>query len=361
VRRVSPRIIPPNAGRARSHAKKENMSPCFRFLSSGSLILLTVAGGCSAAPSVSVPSAGNFANISQDKGGGGKGHCGSFAPKTGGGTSMMYTAQLYGHDLKVYYNGGSGLLYECSLTQGVKDPNGSMTTPNGWWYVANGSGENVLVYRAKKGLPSGPVSSLSDYNEYATNVATNPSRQVVAVSNYDTVPAGGGGSVAIYLHRQSTSTRTLSYARSGANYGAGVAISRNGDCYWAINGSSANTGTVVKFAGCNGSPTVVASGIPKVGGLALDQAGQLYYVNSLTSSGVLAGIYKCSHSSCGVFSTNSLVAPTNMNFDYRGKHLWVADPGAGYIDEISSKDGSLDYQYATGTSDPPFGIAPEPG
>ncbi|HEY1429163.1 MAG TPA: hypothetical protein VGF18_06290, partial [Candidatus Tumulicola sp.] len=96
-------------------------------------------------------------------------------------------------------------------------------------------------------------------------------------------------------------------------------------------------------------------------GLALDQAGRLYYVNSLASGGIPAGIFKCAASACGVFATTGLAAPTNMNFDYHGKHLWVADPGAGYIDEFSAKDGRLDYQYATGSSDPPFGIAPEPG
>jgi DNA-binding beta-propeller fold protein YncE len=50
-----------------------------------------------------------------------------------------------------------------------------------------------------------------------------------------------------------------------------------------------------------------------------------------------------------------------MNFDYKGKDLWVADPAGGYIDKIDPADGSIEYQYNTGTTDPPFGIAPEPG
>jgi hypothetical protein len=123
----------------------------------------------------------------------------------------------------------------------------------------------------------------------------------------------------------------------------------------------------VKFASCNGSGDVVVSGIPNVGGLALDQNDTLFYINSVTSGSVLAGIYKCSGSSCSAFSTNQTlkksvyVQPTNMNFDYHGKNLWVADPSANLIDEINSQNGSLEYQYSSSASDPPFGIAPEPG
>jgi hypothetical protein len=114
----------------------------FDVLTVSSLVLLVFIGGCSAASS-NVPTApGVIAGADKS------GSCGNLQQKYGGGSNpMLYTAQLYGHDLKVYGVGGSGLQYECSFTQGVKDPNGSMTTPNGWWYVANGSGENVLVYR----------------------------------------------------------------------------------------------------------------------------------------------------------------------------------------------------------------------
>jgi hypothetical protein len=327
-----------------------------RLLSFGTLAILVGAGGCSNGAGYNAPAPLSAANIAAAKSA-----CGKADTKGGTGGSLMYTAQLYGHDLKVYSEGGSGLRYECSLTQGVVDPNGSMTTPNGWWYVANGGGENVLIYRTKKASPSGPVSSLSDYNQYPTNVASNPSRQLVAVSNYDAVPSGNGGSVSIYLHRQATPARTLYFGGSGTRYGAGVTLSRNGDCYWATNAASNGTGTIVKFASCNGSPATVVSGIPKVGGLALDQSGNLYYVNTVASSGAPAGVYKCEGSSCGPFATSPFTAPTNMNFDYHGKDLWVADPGAGYIDEISVKNGALEYQYATGNSDPPYGIAPEPG
>jgi hypothetical protein len=240
-----------------------------RLLSFGKLAILVGAGGCSNGAGYNAPAPLSAANIAAAKSA-----CGKADTKGGTGGSLMYTAQLYGHDLKVYSEGGSGLRYECSLTQGVVDPNGSMTTPNGWWYVANGGGENVLIYRTKKASPSGPVSSLSDYNQYPTNVASNPSRQLVAVSNYDAVPSGNGGSVSIYLHRQATPARTLYFGGSGTRYGAGVTLSRNGDCYWATNAASNGTGTIVKFASCNGSPATVVSGIPKVGGLALDQSGR---------------------------------------------------------------------------------------
>src|ERR1700744_4748440 len=126
------------------------MTPRLHVASIGSLVLLAIAGGCSGSTSTVPASSTVLATVRDARGG--RGGCGDVAPATGQSTNpMMYTAQLYGHDIKVYGVGGSGLQYECSLTQGVKDPNGSMTTTNGWLYVANGGGENVLVYRSKKG------------------------------------------------------------------------------------------------------------------------------------------------------------------------------------------------------------------
>jgi DNA-binding beta-propeller fold protein YncE len=59
---------------------------------------------------------------------------------------------------------------------------------------------------------------------------------------------------------------------------------------------------------------------------------------------------------------NGFVSPLNINFDLKHKHLWVADTG-GYIDAIDPNSGKLLYrvQAQGGPSDPPFGIAPEPG
>jgi hypothetical protein len=344
------------------------------WFSIGTLGLLAVLSGCGSGSNTSVPSPANVGAPAQVAGAfpdnNGKGHGGSCNGKDGGskgggskgsGGGLIYTAQLYGHDLNVYSSKGSGsgfkLTYLCSLTGGVVDPEGTVTTVNGWWYVANGAGNNVLIYRTKHSGPQGPVSSLSDYDEIPVNVDVTPSRHLVAVSNSQTT-SGGSGSLSVYLHRQAVPTRTLTYSGSGTIYGAGVAVDHNGNCYWAFNaGSPSGTGAIVEFAGCNGSGTLIQSSIPNVGGLAFDQQGNLYYVESIAGG----AIYKCQKGaswSCGSFASG-FTQPLNMNFDYHGKDLWVADTG-GYIDAVNL-NGVTEFTYATGNSNPPFGIAPEPG
>ncbi len=347
-------------------------------LSIGSVALLAVLSGCVNGSSASVPSAANlgtpvsFAGALADNDGhgkGGGGQCKGKLTKGGGdgskgGGSVIYTANLYGHDLNVYSTGSrNGLNFECFENQGVVDPQGTVTTVNGWWYVTNGAGMNVLVYRTKHGLPQGPLSSLSDYNEIPVNVDVNPSRNLVAVSNY-TPTSSGNGSMSVYLHRQSVPTRTLTY---GAGYGSGVAIDHSGNCYWALDSGPSYTGTgkIVEFAKCSGSGTVLISESFPIGGLAFDQSDDLYFVDS-NSGSEGGGIYACqktSGSSCQSLPPGTpygYVQPLNMNFDYKGKDLWVADI-AGYVDVVDPSSGAIEHQYAVGSSNPPFGIAPEPG
>jgi hypothetical protein len=338
----------------------------------GTLGLLAVLSGCGNGSSTNVPSAANLgtpvsmAGALPDSNGKGRGgQCkGNFTKGGGskGSTGIMYTAQMYGHDVKVYSVSGSGtglqLSYKCDVTNGVDQPDGSVSTVNGWLYVANGDGNDVLVYRTKHGLPQGPVSSLTDAN-LPTNVDTNPNRQVVAVSNLGT--SSENGNVYVYLRRQSVESRVLTYGGSETVYGAGIAISHSGNCYWGFNDMASDSGEIVEFPKCNGSGTLVVSGIGKVGGVVFDQSDNLYYVDTYS------GIWKCAKTSnCKNLTPLSsgskpLVGPTNMNFDYKGKDLWVADPAGGYIDAIDPASGALENVYNTGTSDPPFGIAPEPG
>lgn len=339
-------------------------------LSIGTVALLAVLSGCGSGSSTSVPSAADLGapvsmaaqpdNNGHGKGGG-PGQCKKNFVKGGGGGAVIYTANLYGHDLNVYTPGTSGLNLACSESQGVVDPEGTVTTVNGWWYVTNGAAMNVLVYRTKHGLPQGPLSSLSDYNEVPVNVDVNPSRNLVVVSNY-TPTSSGNGSLSVYVHRQSVPTRTLTY---GAGYGSGVAIDHNGNCYWALDSGPNYTGTgkIVEFAKCSGSGTLLISEPFPIGGLAFDQSGDLYLVDANAGSEG-GGVYMCYNtSSCHAIGPGpyySYVQPLNINFDYHGKDLWVADI-AGYVEVVDPSSGTIEHQYAVGSSNPPFGIAPEPG
>jgi DNA-binding beta-propeller fold protein YncE len=314
-------------------------------LSLGTLALLTVLSGCNSGSSAGVPSSASPDNN-------GKGHGGNCG-KGGGGAHLSYSAQLYGNDVKVYSGSGSGFMLECTLTQGLMEPDGIVATPNGWVYVANEGASNVLVYQTKHGMPKGPVSSLSDYDQLPVNVDANPSRKLVAVSNKSST-SGATGSVSVYLNRQAVPSRMLTYG-SDMLEGQGVAISHSGDCYWSFYDSTAGSGSIVEFSGCNGSGTAIVSSITAPGGMAFDRGGNLYYVDSST------GIFKCKKtSSCTLFATG-FVDPVNINFDQHYKNLWVADAG-GYIDVVSPKSGRIENKYPVGgSSDAPFGIAPEPG
>ncbi len=234
---------------------------------------------------------------------------------------------------------------------------GTVTTPGDLWYVANSGDSNVLVYRTTRKGPDGLEATLSDQREVPVNVAVTPTRQIVAVSNRSTT-GSGAGSLSVYLNGQDEPSRTLTYG-SDPIEGEGVAIDSSGNCYWSFNDPKTLTGSIVKFAGCNGSGTLFNPAILKAGGMAFDKSGNLYYVDQL------AGIYKCKgSSSCEIFTPigGGLVIPTNINFDNNSpQNLWVADAD-GYIDAVNLS-GLIVYtvEVLGGASHSPIGIAPAPG
>jgi DNA-binding beta-propeller fold protein YncE len=265
----------------------------------------------------------------------------------------IYLAQLYGNDLGVYRQGHGGITFFETLTQGVSQPQGTVATPTGWWYVANGGDSNVLVYRSKRSGPVPASANLDDAGQFPVNVDVTPDRQTVAVSNVSTVSLGPG-SVSVYLDRATEPARTLTY-KSGNVRGEGVAIDHRGNCYWSFNDATSGSGSVVEFAKCRGSGTPIVIGIGVAGGILFDQKDDLFYIDQE------AGIYKCSFTrNCKLFSTG-FGDPVNMNFDHKQKLLWVAD-ATGYVDTVDPKTGKIVTSTPVGgASGPPFGIAPSPG
>jgi DNA-binding beta-propeller fold protein YncE len=273
----------------------------------------------------------------------------------------MYSSQPSGNEVIVYKRKRNGFTltpYE-TLTSGFSAPMGMVTTPDGWWYIANSGDSNVLVYRTTRSGPNGPKATLRDDGEVPVNVAVTPSRQIVAVSNASTT-GSGAGSLSIYLNQRHKPSRTLTYGIDPIR-GEGIAIDSNGNCYWSFNDPRTLSGSIVEFADCNGNGSLFKSGILKAGGIAFDQSGNLYYVDQLT------GIYKCNGpSSCSIFTpivgSGGLVIPTNINFDNgTPPNLWVADAG-GYIDAVNVS-GLIVFTLKVigGIIDPPIGIAPAPG
>jgi DNA-binding beta-propeller fold protein YncE len=329
----------------------------------GALALIALLGGCSSGSVSSLPAtSGSMARAELSSA--------LHKNKTGGG--VIYLTQMYGNDVSVYQRQGqSGLnLGFLHNVNGLSEPQGAMTTQNGWLYVADEGGNNVLIYRAKKTKLKGPTSSLTDYNELPVNVALTPDRNLVAVSNKSTT-SGATGSVSVYVNRQVTPNRVLTYGSASVE-GMGVAVDRQGNCYWSFNAASG--GSVVEFTGCNEPGTLLVSGLQLAGGLALDQSGNLYYIDT-----ELKTIYRCQKTSkCEAYvvggssgSQPDIEEPLNMNFDYHGKDLWVADldgyvcgipvtPGKGHGDAKKPPPPITCTLSVGGSSSPPFGVAPEP-
>ena len=275
------------------------------------------------------------------------------------GNDVMYSSQPADNEVVVYKRKKKSdklTPYE-TLSSGFSKPMGMVTTPDGHWYVANSGASDVLLYRTTRNGPEGPKATLRDNGEVPVNVGATPNRRLVAVSNGATT-GGGAGSVSVYLNRRDEPSRKLTYG-SDPGQGEGIAIDTQGNCYWSFNDPNTLTGAIVEFAGCNGAGTLFKSGILKVGGLAFDHGGNLYYVDQLL------GIFKCLGSSCTIFAPiifGGLIEPININFDHsHPQNLWVAD-AAGYIDAVNLQ-GLVAYllQIIGGVTDPPIGIAPAPG
>ncbi len=276
------------------------------------------------------------------------------------GNDAMFSSQPSANEVVVYRRKRDGLtlVRRKTLIMGFSRPMGMVTTPDGWWYITNSGASDVLVYRTtRKGL-KGPKAALSDVGQVPVNVNVTPDRQLVAVSNGSTT-AGSAGSVSVYVNGQHEPSRILTYGTDPIQ-GEGIAIDSHGNCYWSFNDPEKLTGSIVEFAGCNGSGALFKSGILKAGGLAFDRSGNLYYVDQLL------GIYKCRiSSSCSIFTPvgfGGLILPANINFDSRRpQNLWVAD-AAGYIDAVNLQ-GLIAYilDVLGGVTAPPIGIAPALG
>lgn len=322
------------------------------------LASLAVLGGCGAnsasVPLASQPSA-SAVSMPSSKGGG-----------KGGGSGIIYLAQLYGNEIGIYQQQGTGFGLKGQFTEGVSSPLGSVTTPSGWLYVANSGNEDILVYNTKKGKKTsgGPTDTLEDYGQKPVNVDVNPSRNLVAVSNAGS--ASATGSVSIYLNRAAAPGRTLTYGNDILQ-GNGIALDNNGNCYWGVYDTNLGNGYIVEFPSCNGGGQQVITNIGDAGGLAFDQSSNLFYINRSSSMPAIVACKGLSNCVSYTFTSPSdceLYEPINLNFDKHAKALWVAD-AAGYVDEFAIQPGKLtvtcSVQYPVGSSNPPFGVAPNPG
>ena len=204
--------------------------------------------------------------------------------------AYIYTCEYYGSDCKVW-NAKTYALVN-TLTSGVSNPQGTSVNWNPskrTWYIANTGLSNVLVYGPGGGTQLGTIS---DNGQYPVDVTAEFKGSNVYISNiYTTSFTAGSLSVC-------NASGCNQLTDPNAFQGIGVAVDGSGNCYWSYNDNS-GIGQIDEFAGCKGSPTNLGLSLGFAGGLAVDQAGNLWYHQ-------LSGIYKCNGTTgCTLFASGS--------------------------------------------------------
>lgn len=268
----------------------------------------------------------------------------------------LYTCSGKSSTCPVYSMSGTKLKYVKSVAK-LSEPVGSFAAAGGRWYVAQLSASKIAVFKSSTAGPTGPFETLADPGQYPFDVAVNPIHDIVAVSNEETTKAGQG-SVSVFLKGAKSPTSTLTYRVKGSFFiGVGIATDTAGDCFWGVDDAELGGSSVIEFANCTGTGTVVLSGITQIGGLAMDKVGDLYYVDEA------AGVYKCSLLANCALIADGFIEPTMIRFDAGWTDLWLTDVSAA---KIYALDPSTGARLSTtpergGTADEAEGLAIAPG
>ncbi len=262
--------------------------------------------------------------------------------------AYIYTCNYYGSDCRVYDFKSHALVNTLTATSdGLSNPQGTSvnwTPARRTWLIANTGASNVLAYS-----PGGAqqLYAIGDGGQYPVDVTAGFKSDTVYVSNiYST--SFTAGSLGVCNLSGSCSALT----DPNAFQGIGVAIDGNGNCYWSYNDNS-GVGQIDEFAGCSGNPVNLGITLGFAGGLATDEANNLYYVDQL------AGVYKCTGTTNCALLAGGFGAAGMINFTHRYRCLLVADT-SGFVDCVDPSSGAVTTLLTQGISDPPFGVAASP-
>lgn len=131
--------------------------------------------------------------------------------------------------------------------------------------------------------------------------------------------------------------------------GAGVAMARNGDCWFSAAQQGSSGFVLVYFQGCTG-PGEAATGTSNAydGGLFIDTKGNL---GSIDQSGKL-NVYRGCNPACKLVSTSTLHgSPFYGGLDAKGTHFAVADYATNSVDVYSyspTKGAKYSYSFNNG-------------
>src|SRR6266850_867681 len=112
-----------------------------------------------------------------------------------------------------------------------------------------------------------------------------------------------------------------------------------------------NDGTILRFAGGNGTPSTLVSNLPNPKGIAFDGNGHFYVADA--TRGAIYRFSSIDGSQSFGFASN-LSSPVGLTFDVAGS-LFEADAGSGTIFKFATADGTKS-SFATGLSTP-YGLA----
>jgi hypothetical protein len=162
--------------------------------------------------------------------------------------------------------------------------------------------------------------------------AVNPKTYTTYVSV--TNPTGGAG-VYVYPSGSSSPSEYLT-DKDATTAGAGVAIDKKGNIYWAFD-DSANNGHIVEFAGGKGQPSelkISPNGV--AGDIQIDRRED--FVVSEPSEQSIA-IYSPKGALLNTFALTG--SPSSIDLDAKNANIYIADVTNNLIDQYSYPSGTL--------------------
>jgi len=242
------------------------------------------------------------------------------------------------------------------LTSGLSSPQGVAADRDGNVYIADAGNAEIFEYGPQlKTL----IKTYTDPGERPVDVAVDSAAQLLVVSN------GYIPSVSVYASGSTSPTAVLTDPNAPDLAGIGIALDGHDNCFWSLGQS--NDYKIDEFAGCSGEPTKVYATKRMLGGLAFDEANNLYFVErrgfiKRGGYGPHGEIFWCiGTTQCAARYKGRAGA---INFDQRWKFLWTVTPEDDFngLQALAywsgKKGGGFEINFGYGT---PTGVAHVPG
>lgn len=217
---------------------------------------------------------------------------------------------------------------------------GLAVDPHGNLIATNGATGTITLYQGPR-LCGAAMGSISDpYGSPTDAASNNAATGKIAVANI--FAKSGAGSVSVCTLAGGCKTNLTN---SNMYEVAGVAMSRNGDC-WADATNSAGTATLTFFKNCNGSGQAATGFVnPYYGGLDIDTGGDLVTISAFTPA---IYVYKGCNPACslvgGPFQMEGFAVFGHLN--KTSTRLAAADYESNRVDIYKFSPTNVQYDYS---------------